>query len=428
MKWIVDYGLLGSFERQELLFHKVLPFFLEGAHIFVFALHERLSLEQEDFLEGLFPSKIPVIMKAESIEALQDLYDDYKGFETIPGLANMIFYQGICQRASDIHFEPLETSGRIRLRIDGELYTFKEIPLHIWKGLINRIKILSKLRLDETKRPQMGRHSVFFHHKEIDLRFSSHPTIFGESIVVRILDKHLKPLNLQELEFEEGFCRELSSLLKIPYGLIIFTGPTGSGKTTTLFALLNQLNTPAINIMTLEDPVEYILEGAKQTEIKPGTLEEFNEGIRSILRQDPDVILIGEMRDEETARMAFRAAMTGHKVFSTLHANTAFQVIQRLTDLGLPLNLISGNLKGIISQRLVRKIAPQSASGFLGRIPIGEIIKIDETLDEMIARGDSIHAMEKYALSQNFVPLKEYAMNLARKNLTTLQEIEKAVL
>jgi type II secretory ATPase GspE/PulE/Tfp pilus assembly ATPase PilB-like protein len=282
----------------------------------------------------------------------------------------------------------------------------------------------------------MGRHSMFFEHREIDLRFSSHPTIFGESIVVRILDKHLKPLNITELEFDEVFASKLSSLIKIPYGLIIFTGPTGSGKTTTLFSILNQMNESSVNIMTLEDPVEYILDGAKQTEIKPGTIEEFNEGVRSILRQDPDVILIGEMRDEETARMAFRAAMTGHKVFSTLHANTSFQVIQRLRDLNVPLSLISGNLKGIVSQRLLRKICHACqgtgcvmchTSGFLGRVPAGEMMMIDGCLDEMIARGDPLHSMEKYALSVGFVPLKEYAMNMVKQGLTTLNEVEKVV-
>jgi type II secretory ATPase GspE/PulE/Tfp pilus assembly ATPase PilB-like protein len=248
------------------------------------------------------------------------------------------------------------------------------------------------------------------------------------------LDKHLKPLRIEDLEFEKNFKNELLSFLKIPYGLVIFTGPTGSGKTTTLFSLLNQINKPNINIMTLEDPVEYILEGAKQTEIKAGSIQEFKDGIRSILRQDPDVILIGEIRDEETARMAFRAAMTGHKVFTTLHANTVFQVIQRLYDLGVPPTLISGNLKGVVSQRLVRKICIDchesgcskcGKTGFSGRIPLGEILKIDEFLDDMIAKNESIYQMEHYALSRHFVPLKDYALYLVQKGITTLSEIEK---
>lgn len=431
LKWIIDPLLFLKMKEEEILFHKVLPFSKNQDTVFLFSSSNSLSVSQVDFLEEKFPGLLFVNIY---IENLNDIYHSYSNNENILGLGNHILFQGILKRASDIHFESCQEYGRIRFRVDGDLFVFKEVDLNIWPQLINRMKILAGLRLDDHKHPQMGRHTVFLADKEIDLRFSSHPTVFGESIVIRILDKQLKPLNIDELDFEKEFCEALKDLLKIPYGLIIFTGPTGSGKTTSLFSLLSYIKSDRINIMTLEDPVEYVLDGAKQTEIKPGTIDEWSDGIRSILRQDPDVILIGEMRDEETARMAFRASMTGHTVFSTLHANNVFQVIQRLSDLNVPSSLVCGNLRGVVSQRLVRKICEGCGgdgcdicanTGFYGRIPVGEILKIDSNLDEMICQNMPLPSMEKYALSCGFISIKDYALSLVQKNLTTLEEVQK---
>ncbi len=433
MKWIIDPSLFFKISKEEVLFHKVLPFCKNQYNIFIFSSLTSLSLSQTDFLEDKFPG---LSITNVYIENLNDIYSSYLNNDTILGLGNHVLLNAIIKRASDIHFESCQEYGRIRFRVDGDLFVFQDVDLKRWSQLINRMKILAGLRLDDHKHPQMGRHTVFLADKEIDLRFSSHPTVFGESIVVRILDKQLKPLNIEDLDFDSCFSDRLKDLLDIPYGLIIFTGPTGSGKTTSLFSLLNHIKSDRINIMTLEDPVEYVLEGAKQTEIKPGTIDEWSDGIRSILRQDPDVILIGEMRDEETARMAFRAAMTGHTVLSTLHANNVFQVIQRLSDLNVPSSLISGNLRGVVSQRLVRKTCISCSGegcdlcakkGFYGRIPIGEILKIDSTIDEMILQNASLISMEKHAVSKGFITIKEYALSLVEKQLTSLKEVKKII-
>ena len=433
MKWIIDSNILESLSKSEILFHKVFPFFQEQEKIFTFNKNPNLTQHQKDFLGTHFLEKDPISIASQDFD-LDELVENLFLSNSSVKIVNDILYSGILKRASDIHFESYEHFGRVRFRIDGELNFYDDISLEIWRVVINRVKVLAKLRLDDQKHPQMGRKSMFYGSREVDLRFSSHPTVFGESVVIRILDKNLQPLRITDLGFHESFQKQLLALLKIPYGLIIFTGPTGSGKTTTLFSLLSKINTSNVNIMTLEDPIEYILKGAKQTEIKDGTIEKFADGIRSILRQDPDIILVGEMRDEETANMAFRAAMTGHIVFSTLHANSVFQVIQRLEDLGVNPSLISGNLRGIISQRLVKKkclickgkgeICCQK-KGYLGRLPLGEILILDKNIDELISQKAGISIIENYAKKCSFKNFQEYGQFLVDQDIVDIEEMEK---
>ncbi|MDP3935792.1 MAG: GspE/PulE family protein, partial [Alphaproteobacteria bacterium] len=245
----------------------------------------------------------------------------------------IILNDGYSQRASDIHFEPGDDTLRVRFRIDGVLKTYRQFSGRYWGYLASRIKVLGGMNTAESRRPQSGRFSQHLNGHEVDIRAASHPTTQGESMVLRLLDKHKMVVPLGSLGFCERSTHLLQKMYLMPHGLVLFTGPTGSGKTTTLYSILNQINRGDTNIMTLEDPVEYELQGIRQTSVQKDVLS-FQDGIRAILRQDPDVILIGEIRDEDTAKMAFRASQTGHLVFSTLHTNDVWGVFPRLMDLG----------------------------------------------------------------------------------------------
>ncbi len=274
-------------------------------------------------------------------------------------LVNLIVSRAIELQASDIHFEPFEKSFHIRYRIDGVLHDMESPPKHLQAAVISRIKIMSKLNIAERRLPQDGRIKLRVMGKEIDFRVSTLPTLFGESVVMRILDSESIVFDLDHLGFPKEKLHNFEDLISRPYGIILVTGPTGSGKTTTLYSALNKINSPDKKIITVEDPVEYQLYGVNQIHVKPSIGLTFANCLRSILRQDPDVIMIGEIRDAETAEIAIHAALTGHLVFSTLHTNDAAGAITRLLEMGMENYLVSSSLLGILAQRLVRVICPQ---------------------------------------------------------------------
>lgn len=271
-------------------------------------------------------------------------------------LVNNILLDAIEARASDIHLEPDLDHLRVRYRIDGHMIEKIRLPIGIWSSMGVRLKVLSNIPIGDSLKPQTGRFSLFIEDQAIDFRVSLHPIWQGENMVIRILDRAQGLVSLEQLGFPAPILQHLLKLIQKPEGLFIMTGPTGAGKTTTLYALLQYLNTSSVNIMTLEQPMEYQLPSIRQTEIREEEGMTFVEGVRSILRQDPDIILIGEIRDPETAAMALRAVMTGHRVFTTLHTNDAYGAIRRLEDLGLPSAHILEHLVAIMAQRLVRRL------------------------------------------------------------------------
>lgn len=281
--------------------------------------------------------------------------------------------------ASDIHIEPTPEKTRVRFRMDGKLHTSLELPAKVHQAVVARIKILAQLRLDEKRKPQDGRFSATVEERRIDFRVSTFPTQYGEKVVMRILDRSKSMADLDSIGFSEADLATVKEILKRPYGIILISGPTGSGKSTTLFGMLSAIDRETENVVSLEDPVEYEIEGVAQSQVKPEIGYTFASGLRSILRQDPNVIMVGEIRDKETAQLAIQAALTGHLVFSTIHTNTAAGVISRLVDMGVDPYLIAPTLIAAIGQRLVRRLCPGSGVA----VPISESIRVN--LDKQFA-------------------------------------------
>ncbi|QDX82760.1 secretion system protein E [Denitratisoma sp. DHT3] len=363
--------------------------------------------------------------------------------------------------ASDIHFEPEPRFLRIRYRIDGVLRQVRVLNLRYWSAMVVRLKVMAGMNIAETRAPQDGRISLTISGRPVDFRSATQPVIHGENFVLRILDRVHGLVPIDELGLTGKQLTLLKLMLARPEGILLVTGPTGSGKTTTLYSVLGHLNKEGVNIMTLEDPVEYPLPMIRQTSVSETVKMDFAEGIRSMMRQDPDVILVGEIRDHDTAEMAFRAAMTGHQVFSTLHTNSAIQSIPRLLNLNVKANVMAGNIIGIVAQRLVRTLCPkckkpevpnpieaellglagaETASvyrpvgcqaceflGYKGRIAIFELLKFDKGFDELITREASVNALEDHARSRGFVSMAEDGLRRVREGVTTIDEISRVV-
>ncbi|GAG72562.1 unnamed protein product, partial [marine sediment metagenome] len=304
-------------------------------------------------LEGRIGSLIQEQVKNK--EQLQEIINKGSVPKIVAGMINF----AINKRASDIHIQPTNKDSRLRFRIDGVLGDILEIPKDLHPAIISRIKILSKLRIDERRIPQDGRFEVHFEEREVDLRVSTLPTTFNEKIVMRLLDKTKQEFKLEDLGISGSSFDRLIKNIERPFGMVIATGPTGSGKSTTLYGALTRINKPEINIVTLEDPVEYELDGVSQSQARPDIGFSFANGLRSVLRQDPDVVMVGEIRDKETAEMSIHAALTGHLLFSTLHTNDAAGAIPRLIDMGIEPFLISSAANAFLAQRLIRKICPK---------------------------------------------------------------------
>lgn len=359
--------------------------------------------------------------------------------------------------ASDIHIEPSETNVKIRYRIDGDLYTQSTFDISFFPTIATRIKILSNIDIAEKRIPQDGHISKIIEGEKCDFRVSTLPTIHGEKFAIRILDKKIFSLSLKELNFSQEAYEIIQKVLKHPHGIILLTGPTGSGKTTTLYAFLRELNKPDVNIVTIEDPVEYSMDDINQIQINNKADLTFASALRSILRQDPDIIMVGEIRDEETAQIAIRAAITGHIVLSTLHTNDAPGAVNRLIDMGVPPYLVSDSLVAVLSQRLVKRLCPNckkpvkttpeqrrtlglksditiyepngcpfcNGTGFKGRLAVHEIMYVNDYLRDVITKPDtSMEEIRKVALEHaGMVPLFESAKKYIYSGQTSYSEL-----
>ena len=365
------------------------------------------------------------------------------------------------KNASDIHFEPEQNFLRIRYRIDGVLRQIRSLHKTYWPAMAVRIKVLAKMNIAETRAPQDGRISLSLTGRQVDFRVASQATSHGENVVLRILDRQKGIVPLDGLGLESSQLDLLKRMISRPEGIILVTGPTGSGKTTTLYSILNHINSDTINIMTMEDPVEYPMTLIRQTSVNEAAKMDFANGIRSLMRQDPDVILVGEIRDEETAEMAFRAAMTGHQVYSTLHTNSAVGAFPRLLDTGVTPEVMAGNMIGIIAQRLIRRLCkhcrqPYTATsaecrllgvkadrpptvyravgcdhcdyqGYRGRLAIMEILKLDVDIDELIARRATARELQLAAIAKGFRTLADDGARRVLEGTTTLEELMRVV-
>ncbi|NQT46356.1 MAG: type II/IV secretion system protein [Candidatus Omnitrophica bacterium] len=374
-------------------------------------------------------------------------------------LVSLLIMEAVRARASDIHAEPLEGKFRIRYRIDGVLHEVPGPPKRLQGSVISRIKLMAGMNLAEKRLPQDGRIRFALQGKELDLRVSTLPAVYGESVVMRLLDKSNFALGLKELGFLEDDEERFKALIKLPHGILLDTGPTGSGKTTTLYASLNYINKPDRKLITVEEPVEYQLSGVNQVQVRPQIGLTFAKGLRSILRQAPDVIMVGEIRDNETAQIAIQAALTGHLVFSTLHTNDAPGAVTRLIDMGIKTYMIASSLQAALAQRLVRLICPHckkeykpsqeeimvlesanlasksnglrmgegcercSFTGFLGRISIFEILVMNDNLRELILKNVPTNELRKEACKAGMRSLREDGLIKATRGLTSIQEV-----
>ena len=393
-------------------------------------------------------------------QSLATEFDEYS--QPVVRLVDALLNDAVKRSASDIHFEPEQGFLRIRYRIDGVLRQIRSLHKNYWSAMVVRLKVISGMNIAETRAPQDGRISLSLSGRSVDFRVSAQPTTHGENIVLRILDRQKGIVPLEDLGLREDELKMLRLMMARPEGIILVTGPTGSGKTTTLYSILNHVNTEAVNIMTLEDPVEYPMAMIRQTSVNEVAKLDFASGIRSMMRQDPDVILVGEIRDQETAEMAFRAAMTGHQVYSTLHTNSAIGAIPRLQDLGVLPDIMAGNIIGVVAQRLMRRVCMHCReayrpddeqtlkilgvdpgwrgeifraagcdqcdnTGYRGRLAIMELFKMDGDIDELIARRATGREIREAARRTGFRTLAEDAVSRVLAGQTSLDEISRIV-
>jgi len=380
---------------------------------------------------------------------------------TLINLVNLVLLEAVQSRTSDVHIEPFENELKIKYRIDGELVEQPPPPKHLQPALIGRIKIMSAMNIAERYIPQDGHITLRFEGRKVDIRVSTVPTLYGESVVMRILDKSALPLDLATLGMNEELRDQMDQLIAKPHGMVLVTGPTGSGKTTTLYAALSKLYDPRKKIITIEDPVEYELAGINQMPVNPKRGLSFATGLRAILRQDPDVIFVGEIRDAETADISIRSALTGHLIFSTLHTNDAVSSIGRLTDMGVEPYLVASVIEGILAQRLGRRVCPEcreqfpmpediehrltpeelelfdgkiwrgtgcsncNESGNYGRIGYFELLRINSALRKAISEGRPATELPSYA-DESFQFMRHDGIVKASLGLTTIEEVLRA--
>ena len=375
-------------------------------------------------------------------------------------LVSKILEQAIQEGASDIHIEPYEKESRVRYRVDGKLYNAYDFPINLQAPVVSRLKILSNMDISERRKPQDSRIIVRILGRKVDIRVSSLPTMYGEKIVLRILDSENAMVGLQKLGFSLENKKKIETFCELPWGFILVTGPTGSGKSTTLYSMLEQINKTDVNIITVEDPVEYTLMGVNQIQVSEKAGLTFESALRSILRQDPDKIMVGEIRDSETAQLAIRAALTGHMVLSTLHTNNAPSAVARIIDMGIPSFLLSASLVGVMAQRLVRTLCkkcktqyeiPENVceqlnipaksigwqsigcadcrgSGYRGRRGIHEIMTVTDEVKEIILRGETGKVLYERALQNGMIPLREAGIICALEGHTTIEEVVSATI
>ncbi len=403
----------------------------------------------QDLVKGMTPEKMEASLKTAKGQA--GIAEE----APVIKLVNLLIMQAVKDKASDIHIEPAEDKVLIRYRIDGILHEAQQIPKHLQNALASRVKVMARMDIAETRNPQDGRIQLKMESKNLDFRVSSFPTMHGENIVLRILDKSSVLFGLAELGFSSKDLKDFQKLIKHPNGIILVTGPTGSGKTTTLYAALSAINTVEKNIITIEDPVEYEIPLIRQTQVNPKAGLTFANGLRSILRQDPDIIMVGEIRDKETADIAIQASLTGHLVLSTLHTNDASSSLTRLIDMGIEPFLTASSIIGILAQRLVRLICPKCKekympsdevlkdlgltqkiefyrgkgcqhcrdTGFSGRIGIFEFLLMNEEIKNMVTAKMSADEIRKKAISSGMRTLFDDGIEKLKSGLTTVEEL-----
>lgn len=395
---------------------------------------------------------------AQEIPSGHDLLDDAANEPPIIKLVNLLFSIAVKDRASDIHIQPLEKELRVRFRIDGLLYDMYKPPKRAQNAIVSRIKVMAGLDVAEKRLPQDGRIKIRSNEKEIDVRVSTIPSAYGEQVALRLLDKGGAMIGLDSLGMGPALETIFCSLISRPQGVFLSTGPTGSGKTTTLYSALQFINTPEKNILTVEDPIEYIIDGIGQIQVNPKINLDFARALRSFLRQDPDVIMVGEVRDEETARIAIQAALTGHLVFSTLHTNDAASALTRLVDMGIEPYLLTSSITAILAQRLVRRVCPHCRqeyepseyeqkllreylggkddavykgvgcdeclhTGYMGRVGIFELLTLNSKLRDMVQKKMSSEEIKAEAVKDGMVTLRDDGIGKALEGLTSLSEI-----
>lgn len=399
-----------------------------------------------------------IISEISEIEETGDLLDDTSDAPIIK-LVNLMLSQAVKARASDIHIEPSQKRLNVRQRVDGILYDMLSPPKHIQSTLISRIKIMAKMNIAEKRLPQDGRIEIRIADKNVDIRVSTIPTAFGERVVLRLLDKSHVLLQVSDLGMPENRLKDFNNLIRSAHGIILVTGPTGSGKTTTLYAALSTINKTDINIITIEDPIEYQIEGIGQIQVNPKIDLTFAKGLRSIVRQDPDVILVGEIRDLETAEIAIQSALTGHLVFSTLHTNDSSSAVTRLIDMGIEPFLVTSSVIAILAQRLVRVICSECKeeytpdeeslksigitseassgrkiyrglgcpsclnTGYKGRTGIFELMILDDTLQSLILKTSDANAIKHKAVEQGMITLRQDGAQKVLDGITTVEEV-----
>lgn len=412
------------------------------------------NVQMTNIMEGMREEET----ESDEIELHEDVHHlrDMALEAPIVKLVNMLITRAVEGRTSDIHIEPFEHNLKVRYRIDGALTEVESLPRRIQPAVISRIKIMSRMNIAERRLPQDGRIKLRVSGRDIDLRVSTIPTIYGESIVMRILDRGAAMVVLDELGFPEDTVKKYEKLIKIPYGMLLVTGPTGSGKTTTLYASLNRINSTDKKIITVEDPIEYQIDGINQIPIKPQIGLTFANGLRHIVRQDPDVIMVGEIRDVETAEIAIHSALTGHLVFSTLHTNDAPGAVTRLLDMGIEAFLVSSSLIGVLAQRLVRVICPVCKepynpekdildkaelvpdnitayhgvgcdecrhTGYRGRIGIFELMVVDGETRRMILDRVGSDVIRQKAVANGMMVLRDAGWKKVQEGVTTIEEV-----
>jgi len=405
----------------------------------------------QDIISGIKDKKI--------IDQDKEVSDDLESLAQeapVIKLVNLIIMEAIKKKASDIHIEPFEKEMVVRYRMDGVLYDASPPPKWLYAAIVSRVKLMAEMNIAERRLPQDGRIQLKVGGKQYDLRVSTLPTLYGESVVLRILEKESILFGLEDLGFEESTLEQFKKLINRPNGIILVTGPTGSGKTTTLYAALNKINSPEKKIITIEDPIEYQLKRINQLQVKPKINFGFAQGLRSMLRQDPDIMMVGEIRDLETAEVAVQAALTGHLVFSTLHTNDAASAITRLHDMGIEDFLISSSVIGILAQRLVRLICPEckeeylpkpeliekfytktllkgkgcencNYSGFKGRTGIFELLIVTDEIQELILQKVNANKIKEQAIKSGMKIMHDDGFQKIQRGLTTIEEVLRVV-
>ncbi|MFC3040116.1 GspE/PulE family protein [Virgibacillus xinjiangensis] len=467
-RYPIDEQVLGYVSREMAQQNHIIPLKIKNNELIV-AMKDPMDYFVIDDLElstGLMVSPV-IAAKDDILYAINKHYfkndpqvtEEQQGQDDAPAIRmlDQLLNTGVQLKASDIHLDPQETQVNVRYRIDGRLQMEKIIPKQLQNSLVARIKILADLNITQSRLPQDGRIKTTVGVTPVDLRISCLPTIHGEKVVIRILDLSNALMDLSELDLSPDNFSRYEQLISRPSGLVLLTGPTGSGKTSTLYASLNRLNQEEVNIVTIEDPVEYQLEGINQVQVNSQIGMTFANGLRSILRQDPNILMVGEIRDQETAEIAIRASLTGHLVFSTLHTNSAVDTIPRLIDMGIEPYLVVSSLSGAVAQRLVRKVCRDCRTereptemerdifhrnqmdidyvfegagcsachqlGYRGRLAVHEVLQLDDKMKDMLLNHASVSDIRQYANEQGMAFLIQDGLQKVKEGQTTVDEI-----